>query len=331
MYYRKVRGLMKKYFVIVFMLSVVFLSACRDEAVRMPEETGNTLFVSHLKDNKLSVLSEENSQVVETELPVTVADMTRIDAEHVAYSTKNQSSLYLLNTSSGEVKKWGTVGSGINELMYDKNRGYLYLADSDHSSVQVFDTEKEEVIQDIEVGQFPLSMTMENQFLYILNQKSSSVSVIDTEELQVVREFPVPHLPEGIWVQDQKVYVGGHGPVHGELNRYVYQLDATTGEQLDRFQVGLMPVRLYSPKGSNDLYVVCHGSHELYRLSLEDPSERERVKVGANPYDMTGDQGKLYVSNVDSDTISVIDPATFRVTDEIEVSGGPFALVKGGE
>ncbi|MCA0970550.1 YncE family protein [Halobacillus litoralis] len=323
---------MKKYRVTLFVLLVVILSACRGQTIHLPEGTDESVLISHLKDTKLSVMSEDGESVTQTEIEVSVAGIARIDSDRVAFTTKDQSPLYLLDTSSGDLKEWEQVGSGVNELLYDSDSGYLYLADSVNSSVQVFDTEKGEVIEEVMVGQLPLSMAADEEgMLYVVNQKSSTVSVINMENHQVEREYPVPYLPEGIWVRDQKVYIGGHGPVHGELNRYVYELDAKSGEQLSRIQVGLMPVKLFSPESSSDLFVVCHGSHEVYKLPFSNPENSERLEVGANPYDMTGDGGALYVSNVDSDSLSIIDPVSFQIVKEVSIEGGPAAIVKGGD
>ncbi|MCP3033344.1 YncE family protein [Halobacillus sp. A1] len=324
---------MKKIMYLILLMILFLLTSCQEETVQIPENTENTMVVSHLKDNKLSFINEETHEVIHSlELDFTVADMVRINDSHISFTTKEEDDLYLLNLQTGKMKEWASVGSGVNDLLYNPEVEQLYLSDSKNNQIQVFDTDKEKIIEKVSVGKFPLSITADqkNEHLYVVNQQSSTVSVIDLNNFRVDEEFLVPHHPEGILVNDSKLYLGGHGPVHGELNRHIYVLDAQSGEQLEQIEVGLMPVKLFSPEVSPDLYVVSHGSHEVYKVSLENDSTVEKLKVGANPYEVTGDKEKLYVSNIDGDSISVIDPESFQVTSEIPVKGGPVSIVRGG-
>ncbi|MCP3025376.1 YncE family protein [Halobacillus sp. A5] len=113
--------------------------------------------------------------------------MVRIDDSHISFTTKEEDYLYLLNLQSGKLKEWASVGSGVNDLLYNSEVGQLYLSDSKNNQIQVFDTDKEKIIEKVSVGKFPLSITADqkNEHLYVVNQQSSTVSVIDLNNFRV--------------------------------------------------------------------------------------------------------------------------------------------------
>ncbi|WP_421382905.1 YncE family protein [Bacillus salacetis] len=323
---------MNKILLFALLSLVLIISGCQNDRLAVPENAEDTLMVSHLKDPSLTFIDKETQKVMDTvELDETIADMVRIDDEHIAYISKDSGTLNILNTADGNLKQWEDIGAGVNELLYSDETRQLFLSASGGNQVKVFNINEEKVTAAIPVGKFPLSMALDEQagLLFVVNQKGSSVSVIDANELEVTREFLVPYLPEGIWFKDSKLYVGGHGPVHGDLNRFVYVIDPESGGQLDRIEVGLMPVKFFSPPASKDLYVVCHGSHELYKIAAYRGAT-EKVKVGANPYDVTGNKDMLYVSSIDSNSLFILDLDTFDITSEIDIDGGPVAIIEGG-
>ncbi|WJE16230.1 YncE family protein [Halobacillus sp. ACCC02827] len=324
---------MNKCWMFLLLVLLLLLSGCREDKVVIPQGAADSIVISHLKDNRMSFLDPEGNLLKDTKVGTVIADMERIDDLHIAFTTKKEDFLVLLNLETGKTKNWADVGPDVNKLLYDADSHQLYLADSKNNQVQVFDTEKEAITGMIPVGSFPLSMVTDDhgEMLYVLNQQDDSVSVIDTKTFEVVREIAVPHLPEGLWYNDSKLYIGGHGPVHGELNRHVYVFDVDKGEQMDRIAVGLMPVNLYSPEGSSNLYVVCHGSHEVVKVPFDDYENKETVKVGANPFDVISQHGNLYVSSIDSDKVTVMDIESFEVTREIAVDGGPVTMIAGGK
>ncbi|UOQ44248.1 YncE family protein [Halobacillus salinarum] len=316
-----------------FVCLLFLLSGCKNETLNLPEQAEDAVLVSHLKDSGLSFINKDTERVLgSVKLDSAIAAMVRIHKSEIAFTSKNEHVLYLLNTKSGKLKKWGDVGSGVNELIYSPENHQVYLADSDNNQIQVFDTEREKVTVKIPVGKFPLSMTIDHKknLLYVLNQQSSSIHVINLNTYKVIDEFPTPHLPEGLLLKGSKLFVGGHGPVHGKLNKYVYIFDPSTGEEVGEVKVGLMPVSFYSPSDSSEVYVVCHGSSELYKFSVADPSETHKLKVGTNPFEVTGSDKRIYVSSMDSNSLSIINKDSFQITSKINISGGPFSIIEGG-
>ncbi|RIW29365.1 YncE family protein [Bacillus salacetis] len=322
---------MNRILLFVFISLLFIVSGCREETLDIPENAKNAIMVSHLKDAELTFIDEESRQVVDSvKLDAAITDMVRIDDSRIAYTSKESGLLSVLNTENGQVKQWEGVGRGVSELLFSHETNLLFLADSGNNQLKVFDIEKEKVKAEIPVGTFPLSMTVnpDENLLFVVNQKDSSVSAIDMKKLKVVRELLVPYLPEGILYKDSKLYIGGHGPVHGDLNRFVHVIDPESGRQLGRIEVGLMPVKFFSPRSSSDLYVVCHGSHELYKISGDENTDK--IKVGANPYDIAGNEKEMYVSSMDSQSLSILDVESFKIISEIDISGAPVAIIEGG-
>ncbi|MGD6805074.1 YncE family protein [Rossellomorea aquimaris] len=320
---------MNKMIFLMLISMLLLVSGCQGESLAVPENAEEAVMVSHLKDAGLTFIDKEKQQVIDSiELSSPIVDMVRVDDVHIAFTSKD-GSLSLLNTENGDLEQWEGSGEGVNELLYSERTHQLFLADSGENRVRVFDLKKKEMTSEIAVGKFPLSMALDEteKLLYVVNQKSSSISAIEVDTLQVKKEMLVPYLPEGILVKDSKLYIGGHGPVHGELNRYVYVIDPESGEEVQRIEVGLMPVKFFSPPSGREVYVVCHGSHELYKIGGEST---EKISAGANPYDVTGNEETLYVSSIDSNSLFIVDLQTFKVKTEMEISGGPVAIIEGG-
>jgi YVTN family beta-propeller protein len=57
---------------------------------------------------------------------------------------------------------------------------------------------------------------------------------------------------------------------------------------------------------------------------------RAKVAVGDNPLASTFVRGLLWVPNIDSSTVSVVDPATNAVTKTIPVGPSPIAVAGAG-
>lgn len=324
---------MKKIHISQFMFLILLITGCQDMNINTPENAQGSVMISHLKNSKISFIDKETREVLQSsDIGFTISDMIQIHKNELILTSKDKGFLYKLDLSNGDLKQLTEVGTGIYNIIHDPKQNSIYLADSHNDVIKVFDLKEEVITKKISVGDYPTDMTMNQRegLLYVLNQEGASVSVIDLSNHEVTKRFLVPTQPAGIWYNQSRLYIGGHGPVHGELNRNVFVYDPKKGEEITEIQVGLMPVKFYNKEGSPYLHVLCHGSHELYRIKLSDLSIQGKVQVGANPYDVTGSDDSIYVTGLDSNTFTIIDQKSFTQKHEMDVSKGPLTIIVGG-
>ena len=81
--------------------------------------------------------------------------------------------------------------------MLDEARGRLYITNSGYNRIEVFDTQKQQFLTPITVGQLPHQMAMgtDGNTLYVANTGGESISIVDLNLQQVVGNVAFPPIP----------------------------------------------------------------------------------------------------------------------------------------
>ncbi len=124
----------------------------------------------------------------------------------------------------------------------------------------------------------------------------------------------------------KKLWIGGHGSF-GKLNSQVHSYDLETGEPGSTVDVGLMPIAIYSDDESPFLYALCHGNHSLYQIDKRTDEVIASLEVGENPNAINGNDEQLFVTNLDGDSVSIINRSSFEIVNELKVPPGPYAII----
>ena len=159
-------------------------------------------------------------------------------------------------------------------------------------------------------GESPLALPNEvainaengRNYLYVVLNGNNQIVKTDIENNEVVWKQPTGVAPYGITVADNKIYVtnwAGPQPAAGSTEE----------------TAGLPYGRAYINPQTGAL---SHGSVSVYNL---DGSSVTEIEVGLHPNDIihSSDNRFLYVSNANSDNITVIDTRSNKVTEEIPV------------
>lgn len=141
-----------------------------------------------------------------------------------------------------------------------------------------------------------------------------------------IRTISVLERPSGIHFDGHSIWVGGHGKP-GTLNKSIFAYDPKTGKKQREIKLGVMPVAFFSEKNSSTLYVLCHGDHTLYKVNTEKNKLLSSVETGQNPNYITADSSSIYVSNLDDNSVSVIDKHTFMLKNRLNIPAGPYAIM----
>jgi len=96
----------------------------------------------------------------------------------------------------------GTTGNtagneGLQDIVLDEARGRLYITNSGYNRIEVFDTQKQQFLSPIPVGQMPHQMAMgtDGNTLYVGNTGGESISIVDLTQEQVTGSVVFPPVP----------------------------------------------------------------------------------------------------------------------------------------
>ncbi|MFA9456880.1 YncE family protein [Halalkalibacter sp. AB-rgal2] len=315
-----------KRFVIVVAFFLIVLSSCDEQRLETPSEAPY-LMAAHVKEESLVFIDTDRYEVLlKDESPVAITEMVSIGDGQVLVTSKEGESLMVIHLHEGTISPFVHLNEGLTSLLYDEEKGQAYVADTVNHAVHLIDVSQQERLASMEIGAHPVDFVLSKDELFVLSGDEHEVIVVDRHLQEGLRAFSVVERPAGLFHDGEQLWVGGHGPF-GELNRHIYSYDPNSGELMDEIEVGLMPIAFYGDDTSPYFYVLCHGEHSIYQIDSRSNDVVNKLEVGQNPNQIIGNETYLYVSNLDSDTISIIDRETFEVITELAVSAGPYAMV----
>ncbi|UOQ84079.1 YncE family protein [Gracilibacillus salinarum] len=322
---------MKLQYIILICISCL-LFGCAKEMITVPVQGEPVLWIAHLQESDLSFVHVEDEKVTSTGLDFSVSDMEQINNETIILSSENEDFLYKLNSETGELTQWYEAGKGVNEIIYDSDKKLLFFSNRVENTVTAVDVENGNLFGKVEVGDLPVSMTINNEdrLLYVVNTESATISVIQMDDMKKEKEFATLKYPNGVFFDGEYLWIGGHGG-DGILNDQVYLYDPGTGEEADRIEVGLMPIAFHANYSKSEVYVLSHGANRVYRINVEDRSVEQSIEVGANPHAITSDKQHIYVTSLDDHTLSIIDKETLQLIKQIEMNEGPYKMMLGDD
>ncbi|WP_078381133.1 YncE family protein [Sutcliffiella halmapala] len=313
---------------IIFLLTIA--TGCNREHINIPSLDSNTsLLVTNLKEPSISILNLKNEEGSNIGIPFIISAITAKDESYVFAAGKNEKNLFALDFGNNEMRPLFEVGEGIIDMEYNKDNSLLYTANVQKNSIQIIDMEKELVINEIKVGDYPVQMEQHGVFLYVLAGGSGEIYVLDLDKEEVIKTFEVNHRPAGLLFDGELLWVGGHG-ASGELNDRVYAYDPESGNEITSVKIGLMPIFFHQDEEDSPIYVLSHGDHRLSRLNSTTFQLEDQLELCDNPNFMSGDSDYLYVSCIDGDEVMIIDKKDWKIINSFSFEGGPFLLYKGG-
>ena len=86
---------------------------------------------------------------------------------------------------------------GLQDILLDEPRGRLYITNSGYNRVEVFDMNRQKLLDPIPVGQLPhqMAMGLDQSTLYVGNTGGESISMVDLEAGQLTGKVDFPPIP----------------------------------------------------------------------------------------------------------------------------------------
>jgi YVTN family beta-propeller protein len=203
-----------------------------------------------------------------------------------------------------------SVGDGPSKITVNPINGFVYVSNSGSNSVYVIDPSTHRVVEEVAVGDKPTGLAFKafHNYVYVANPDSDTISVIYTPTNRVVATIPVGDMPVNVLVT----------PINPETRTFVANFNSNTLSEIDPstntvtntipLPDCIQPFGLIFNSHDNNIYITCSGSNNVYVMDING-NRVGLINVDNNPLDITVNpfNGYVYVSNQNSDTISVID------------------------
>lgn len=309
---------MKKWLLTMLTASSFALSACSAaQYAGVPSEQPFVATLNQLEPS-LTFFNEQFEQLTTWSFDERYEGAVLIDDDTMALYGTTLPFIALYNVTTGQLQSRIDVAEGTTNVLYDEARDHLYVSNKETNRVHAY-TKDGKALQQINVGNYPMSMQLAHNTLYVLNFKSDYLSVVDVETFTETAQWAVPASSNGLLINGDELWIGGHG--EHTSNEQVRILNRHTGEVVKMVSAPQMPVAL--AQSDDEISVISHGSNALHRFTKQGEKIAE-VEIGANPFSVSYFQQAVITAGYDDNTLYVIDEQQIEA---YETGDGPFQLV----
>lgn len=285
---------------------------------------GKKAYVADYKANKVKIID-----VTDPAKPTAVGSFTTRNGPWAL--TFHADKLYVMNRTTNSItvhdpaKEYKIVaeilvGKTSSDMVFHPTQSALYVAQSDTNTISIIDTDKNKAVSSITVGEKPFGIVLNSSGsrLYVTNQRSKTVSVINTTTNKVIKNIPLggQDSPTIITRKDDNLYVGGTDRVLG--------ISTTTNRVFDLSPIPNIGLTLLA--GSEKIYL----ANTADTISVLDPATIENPVTTVSQTFCTGtdlgavqislNNGKLYATNAQDNTLIIINPATGATLGSVSLS-----------
>lgn len=198
----------------------------------------------------------------------------------------------------------------------------LYVGNADDGTVSVVDVASNRVVDVIDVGANPFGLEVTGDRLYVADL-AGTVSVIDLNDHTELARIPVGGHPFGVAATSDRVYVtnyaGGAVAVVDKATNMAHPGDVAGYP----YVAAVVGRRLYVANSATNALTIVDGS--ITTAVDVDPTTRavDAIPDDAAPVDVVVRGDRLYVSNINACSVTVVDVATNQPVENIAVGIQP--------
>lgn len=245
------------------------------------------------------------------------------------YPSQKSGSLIIVDGKTNTVEATISTPSYPRGIAVDESANTVYISNYLANSLTVLNGATNAITATIPVGNGPSGVAVDSatHLVYVANFLDGTVSVISTQTAAVVATVPVGFRPAAAAVNSTAglVYIANSGDqVTSSDDGTVSVIAEQTNRVVNVWTAGKGPTALAFDQSNNCLYVANFSDVPTSTVTVLDAISgtiRSTISVGVEPNGIVldGATQTLYVSNLRSENISVIDAATGGVESE---SGG---------
>jgi len=228
-------------------------------------------------------------------------------------------SVLAIDTSTQTVAAYTRLeGRFPHGLMYDPKRQSLYVANEKSDDLIVIGLPDFVPRARVDVGDFPVDVTLMSDRILVTNFSGDSVSVIDAATLEWVRQVDTEAATHFARSADRKyTYLSNWS------EDTVSVLNTDVDAVVAVINTGKRPNHLTFSRDGRFVYVTNYKGNSVTVIDHRARRVIAEIPVGKRPMSPITTANRLYVANIESGTISVIDIENHQLLTEIPTGGNP--------
>lgn len=204
----------------------------------------------------------------------------------------------------------------------------IYVANSINNTISIIDKDTFKSINCVYGGSIPEDIIIASSYLFVACGGTNSVDVLDSEKLDLLVTIPVKNFPHCLAYDslENRIFVANFN------DSSISVIDVETLNEVAIIRSKYYPTKIIVSEVNNVL-LSCesclgdkHGYLEVY--SLSDLHSIKKIDLGKNPIDMCIDEEKIYVTNFDDGTVSIIRFADFILEGTVFIGGNLRGICK---
>ena len=240
--------------------------------------------------------------------------------------------LSVIDTATGKVEGSVLTGNRCHSVALTNDERQIWVVNIGDNNIAIVDTGSLRILGRIPVGREPghIRFTKDGLHAFVTLQAEGSVEVIEVGTHRSVAKIPVGRTPHYLLPSPdgRHMWGGATGEDH------VYVIDTESRQRVATLKVGARPQHLtFAFRGMQGplAYVVAETPNEVVVVTADprDLKVLDTIRVGAAPGGVGADRAgtRLFVSNAQDGTVTVIDTGTGRVLGHIPVGLKPVGVV----
>ncbi len=194
---------------------------------------------------------------------------------------------------------------------------WVYVSNEKDNTISVIDTETNEVINTLEVGERPRGITLSRDYkhLFVCASDSDAVQVYDIATGNLLHNLPSGEDPEQFVLHPD----GSHLYIANENNAVATVVDTESRTVVAQIDVGVEPEGMAVSHDGKWAIVTSETTSMAHWIDTATFELRDNTLVDARPREaeFTRDDRELWVSSEIGGTVAVIDAGTRQVTKTI--------------
>ena len=292
--------------------------------------SGYIVYVGNFKDNTVSAVDTDNGAVIAV-IPVESGPhgmCLSSDGKMLFVSNDGSSNISVIDTTANKISGSINVGKSPHGLALTPDGKTLLVCVNGDDNVSFVDVNKLEVVSSVHVGKpHTISIRPDGKIAYVSSQETGNfkLAAIDLKTLKVVKTVKLEKTPRDLeFSYDGKVILFTEAGINA-----VQILNPANDKIIGEIPTGASPHYVNILKNAGAGMAVVQGPGEILLFDPVTFKPGIKIKVGDQPHwlAVSTDGKTAFVTNEASNTISVIDIKSGKVTGTIPVGNQPRKIV----
>lgn len=206
---------------------------------------------------------------------------------------------------------------------------YIVTANSYSNSISFVSIRDKKEEKNVYVGAYPNDVKVYLNKIYIVCGESNSLVIYDLNEEKIIKEIALDLYPHSIDINKH-----GIAAIVNMQSDKISIVDCNKDIKVKDISVGEFPTKCRISDDSKYI-VVCESSLGMHipgsitEYNIEDESIRYRYKTGYGPVDFFKTEDKIYISNFEEGSVSIVD-LKLKKLEKISLGGMPRGILLNG-